>query len=241
VKSNLDPRTKLIMGLCLSTLSLFFNEIQPLLYLLLFTVLLLQLFGINFLKLFYRVRSFLPVLVILLLVQSIFAPEGRVLLAVGDISILTTGGITRSLCVGLRMLIIIGSALFLLTSSSRDIVLGLIQWKIPYEISFMIAMGLRFLPVIRDEVINTVTAIQLRGLDLKKVPWGQKIAVYSSVFFPLVYGIIIKAQKLSIAMETRGFRAYPRRTYMRRLFFSPKDYFCILFFLSGSFFMVTYY
>jgi len=32
-----------------------------------------------------------------------------------------------------------------------------------------------------------VTAVQLRGVELKKVPWGQKIDLFRRLFFPVVY------------------------------------------------------
>jgi len=38
------------------------------------------------------------------------------------------------------------------------------------------------------------------------VPWGQKIDLFRRLFFPVVYGAIVKAQQLSVAMEARGFQ-----------------------------------
>ena len=65
----------------------------------------------------------------------------------------------------------------LATFSSRDFILGLVQWKVPYEPAFMVFIALRFLPVFRDELVKVVTAVQLREADLEKVPWRQKIAM----------------------------------------------------------------
>jgi energy-coupling factor transport system permease protein len=124
--------------------------------------------------------------------------------------------------------------MLLTTFSSRDFVLGLVQWRVPYELAFMVSIALRFLPIFKDELINVVTAVQLRGVELNKIPWGQKLAMYRRLALPIVYGAMIKAQQLAIAMEARGFRAYPQRTYLRRLEFYWADYVVMLVFLTGT-------
>ena len=50
------------------------------------------------------------------------------------------------------------------------------------------------------------------------------------LFFPVVYGAMLKAEQLAVAMEGRGFRAYPERTYLRRLEFNYTDYVLMLLF-----------
>ena len=69
-----------------------------------------------------------------------------------------------------------------------------------------------------------ITAIQLRGLDFEKVPTGKKIRIYSYLIMPMIASVIGKAQDLAIAVEMRGFRAFPYRTSFRMLRFAPKDY-----------------
>ena len=69
---------------------------------------------------------------------------------------------------------------------------------------------------------------------MKKIPWGQKLAMYRRLALPIVYGAMLKAQQLAIAMEARGFRAYPRRTYLRRLEFYWADYVIMAIFLTGT-------
>lgn len=227
---RLDPRTKIIIVLCLSTLALIYNTPCPLLLLLAGTVLLLLILRLEFGDFLGYIRKFLPLFVFLLLVQSIFTRGGEVLLSMGTVPLITSKGLELGISVVLRMMVVIASAILLTTSNSRDLILGMVRWKIPYEIAFMFSISLRFLPIFQEELINIVTAVQLRGVELKKVPWGRKIALYRRLFFPVVYGVIEKAQQLSIAMEARGFRAYPQRTYLRQLQFARKDYVLILLF-----------
>jgi energy-coupling factor transport system permease protein len=227
---NLDPRTKMVMVICLSSLALIYNTPGRLLLVLAATIVLLLIFRFDPSAVWGYLKPFFSLMLVLFIIQCIFSPGGNVLLAAGQVPLITGKGLSVGLGVVLRMVVIIAAAMLLTTFSSRDFILGLVQWKVPYEIAFMVSIALRFLPVFRDELINVITAVQLRGVELKKVPWGQKIAIYRRLFFPVIYGVMLKAQQLAVAMEARGFRAYPRRTYLRRLYFNFADYVVMVFF-----------
>lgn len=227
---KLDPRAKMVMALCLSGLALVYNSPLHLLLLLAVTVALLLSFRFELSAIGSYLKPFLSLMLFLFLIQCLFSPSGRVLLAVGTLPLVTTGGLLTGAGVVLRIVVVTAAAMLLATFSSRDFILGLVQWKVPYELAFMVFIALRFLPVFRDELVNVVTAVQLRGVDLEKVPWGQKIAMYSRLLFPVIYGAMLKAQRLAVSMESRGFRVYPRRTYLRRLNFRFVDYMVMLVF-----------
>jgi energy-coupling factor transport system permease protein len=221
---RLDPRTKLIMVLCVTTLAVIYNTAEALLLLLAATIGLLLLFGIDLKQVIIGLKPYFFLLLVLFWAQCIFTPGGEVLLAIGPVRLLGTRGLLLGTSVVLRLLVVIAAAVILTTSNSRDFITGLVQWKVPYEIAFMVSVTISFLPVFRDELVNVVTAVQLRGVELKQVPWGKKIYLFRHLFFPVVYGAILKAQQLSVAMEARGFRAYPRRTYLRQLYLTRWDY-----------------
>jgi energy-coupling factor transport system permease protein len=81
----------------------------------------------------------------------------------------------------------------------------------------MVLAALRFLPMLREEASDVLCAAQMRGLQIKKASLRRKAGAYVSIVLPVVAGAIQRAELLSIAMEARGFRAFPRRTSMRRL------------------------
>lgn len=226
---HLDPRTKLVMVFCITTLAIIYNTPGALFLLLAGTTGLLLLFQIDLKRVAGYLKPYLFLLLILFLAQCIFTPGGEVLLAAGSVRLLGTRGLILGSSVVLRLLVVVAAAILLTTSNSRDFISGLVQWKVPYEIAFMVSITIRFLPIFRDEFVNVVTAVQLRGVELKKVPWGMKIDLFRRLFFPLVYGAILKAQQLAVAMEARGFRAYPRRTYLRQLRLNRFDYTLMLF------------
>ena len=221
---TLDPRTKMVIVVCLSTLALIYNTPERLLQLLIATVLLLLLFRIDIPSVWVYLKRFLQLMLVVFIIQCIFTRGGEVLLSLGSIALVSSQGLLAGASLVLRIIVIISAALILTTFSSRDFILGLVQWKVPYELAFMVTIAMRFLPLFRDEFINVVTAVQLRGVELKQVSWGKRIELFRCLLFPVVFSALLKAQQLAIAMESRGFRAYPRRTYLRRLDFIWADY-----------------
>lgn len=238
---NIDPRTKLVIVLCLSTLAIFVKDILFLSGILLITVIISLIFKINMLQIFEKIKRLLYVLLAIAIVQSVFSTEGQTLIGIGKLSILTTVGLQKGLEFIIRIMIIILSATIITTSNSREIVQGLVQWKLPYEIAFMVSIGIRFLPILIEEIKDSLVAIQLRGVEIEKIPFKKRFYVYSYLFTPILVSTIIKAQKLSISIEMRGFRAYETRTSYIILKMSYVDYLIIFSsLLCSSIFMYLY-
>lgn len=208
---KLDPRTKLVIVLCLSTLAIVSKNTLFLFIVTLIALFTAKLFHIKISRNLKKIKRLIYMLLIIALVQSIFT-EGEALLSIGQIKVLTITGIEKGTQFILRMAIVIFSAAIISTSNSREIIQGLVQLKLPYEIAFMAALGIRFLPMIREEIKDSLTAIQLRGVDIKKIPIKERLNLYSYLFTPILAGTMLKAERLSIAIEMRGFRAYDKRT-----------------------------
>lgn len=228
---NIDPRTKLVVVLCLSTLAVFIKDLLFLSGILLVTLLISLAFKVDMLQVLRKIKRLLYVLLAIAIVQSIFSAggEGRTLIEIGKFTILTTVGLQKGLEFIIRIMIIISSATIITTSNSREIVQGLVQWKLPYEIAFMVLIGIRFLPILMDEIKDSLVAIQLRGIEIERIPWKKKFYVYSYLFTPILISTIIKAQRLSMSIEMRGFRAYETRTSYMVLRMSYVDYLVIFF------------
>lgn len=243
LNSKLDPRTKILIVLSLSTLSLIFDDISMLIVILSVSCLCSVLMNSNLIAILVRLKKLIFVMAAIAIVQSLFTKAGNPILKIGTFTLLTDYGIVKSLEFVLRLGNIIVSAAVITTSSSREIVQGLVQWRCPYEIAFMVSVAIRFLPIFKEEMTDMVTAIQLRGIDLKRVKLKKKIKVYKYILFPIVTNSILKAKELSTAMEMRGFRAYPSRTSYMTLKMQKADYviitisfvFIILFLISKFF------
>lgn len=222
--SRLDPRTKLFLVACLSSLAVIMSHWAFLSGLLAVSILLLLIFGVSPRGLIKNTRIILYVVVFIALMQSIFVPSGQALISIGNVNLLSTGGLRLALEFVLRMAVIVASASILSTSNSREIIQGLVQWKLPYEVAFMASMGIRFIPVFAEEFKNAMIAAQLRGVDLKILPWRQKAEVIAGLFQPVAVGAIIKSRAVAMSIEMRGFRACPTRTSYLILKLQSADY-----------------
>lgn len=235
---RLDPRTKLVIVLLLSSVAIIYSDILFLLLIFVTSIVLAKALGADLVQVFYRCKKIIGVIFAIAIVQSIFTRGGLALISIGDLVIVTDYGIIKSLEFLLRMGIIVGASAIISTSSTRDIIQALIQLKIPYEIAFMVSIAIRFLPVFREEFTDMITAIQLRGIDLKKIKFGHKLRVYNYILVPIVINSLLKAKQLSAAMEMRGFRAYPERTSIRNLKMDIIDYVFIVVSIAVSLIIV---
>lgn len=218
----LDPRTKMLMIAAISTAAMTVEKISFLLGLFVFTSLLLALGKVNLGRQIRQVRTAVGMVIFLFLLQTIF---GQMMLG-------------AVLCI--RLLIIILSALILLTGEARDYLLGLIQLRIPYEIAYMVLIGLHFFPILKEEALDVYYSVQLRGTEIKKTSLRKKLKIYLNISLPVLAGAMERAKDTSIAMEARAFRAYPKRTYMRKLKLKARDIFCIVIFpLLAAGFILT--
>lgn len=238
---GLDPRSKLVLVLCLSTLGVLIQDIRVLTAVLSVSMVLSVAAGSRLFALVKKFRRILWLFVAIAIIQSIFSPSGRVLVNLGGIKLITVGGLYKGVAMVLRMSIVMVSATIMATSNYREIVQGLVQWRIPYEIAFMVSVAIRFLPLLTEEIKNVVTAVQLRGIELDKIPVRQRLKVYSYLIMPVVSGAVIKSRELATAMETRAFRAYPKRTSYMLLTMQRADYAVIIISMAVSIFTLMFY
>jgi energy-coupling factor transport system permease protein len=220
---KLDVRTKLVIAAILSTLALVYQNAVVLSAVLLMTFIALIMLKVS-LHVIIDFRKFLFLYLILIVIQSLFIKGGEPLLTIGEFHLLTTESLIYGIAIILRFLILIGSGLILLNCDMSEMLLALDRMRIPYEIVFMIQIGIRFIPVLINELSNIFDTIQLRGVDLRKVYKRKVIRVYISIFTPLLYSIWQKTEQLSILLELRGFRRYPTRTYYRTISMGAIDY-----------------
>lgn len=220
----LDPRFKLLFLLLLSGTAMLLSDPVKLLGLLALTLLVLLAAGVSPGRAWGQLRGMLGLLLLLFILQALFNRSGEPLIVAGGITLLTTEGLRVSAMVTLRLLVIVCSALLVLTGELRDYLLAMTQCRLPYELAFMILAALRFIPMLRAEAADILCAVQMRGCDIKGARLPRKIRIYSGLLLPIVAGAIRRSEEMSLAMEARCFRALPARTYLRRLKFRRWDF-----------------
>lgn len=219
-----DPRIMLLIAACSSTMSVLIDATWLLAFVYAITTLTVLAFGAKLLSIIAKLKGLLSVVAIIVLMESIFHKADSSLVSIGTVSILTTEGLTKGANTLLRIGTVISSSTIFTLTTARHMIQGLIQLKVPYELAFMASVALRFLPMFYEEFKDVLIAIQLRGVDIKRISSGKKLKLYISILTPVVFRAVVKAQKLSYAMELRAFRAFPKRTSRFTLKFSIVDY-----------------
>lgn len=210
--SKLDPRTKIVILVCISCAAMFTTNLWFLLGLFGFTVCLLFIGRVGLSRQKKQFTGALSMIVFLFILQAIFGQAyfGAVL------------------CV--RLMIVIMSALILLTGHMRDYLLALVQMKMPYELAYMVVLAFHFFPILRQEALDVYHSMQLRGTELKHTSIKNKLGAYKRMCIPIMAGALSRAQDTAVAMEARGFRMHKQRTYMRKLTLKKKDKFLMILF-----------
>lgn len=225
---RLDPRTKLLLIVALTTLSVLSSDIIYLAIIFLTALIVNLLFKIDMLSTFKRIKHLFSVIIFITIVQSLTVKGGVPLIHFGNVNIVTSAGLIMGLEFMLRMGIIILASLIASTTDGREMIDGLIKLKLPYELAFMTSITLRFMPLFRNEFVNRINAISMRGVEVRKLKLTKKIKIFTYLLSPTIASSILKSRELSVAMISRGFRANPTRTMRRKLKLTFPDYFVII-------------
>lgn len=221
---KIDPRNKILIVALISTLAVLLTSWIDLLLLFIVSLIIGIILKVSYREFARRAKYLLIVVMSLTILQSIFTRAGEPLVSIYSFVLVTDYGLDMGLQFILRMSVIISSAMIIATSNIKEITDALIKLKIPYELAFMMSIGIRFLPDIRQDLMDRKIALQLRGVDIKSLNIGKKIKAYSYLMAPAVNASIIRSQMLAISVESRGFRAHKSRTMLRNLRFSMMDY-----------------
>lgn len=227
--NRFDPRSKLIFVIAVSSLGVFVKDIYLLTYITIIGIAAAQLTGADLFKAIRKLKSIFAMIIVVAVLQSIFNHDGRIIFEIFDIPLITSSGLEKGAEFLLRMTVIITSATIITTSTSREMIQGLVQLKIPYEIAFLVSLGIRFLPMLTGEVKDSFTALKLRGVVFRDLSLKKKIRIFTYLFLPVIAGTVKKAEKIALSMETKGFRAKKKRTSYLILKFSPADHYLIAF------------
>lgn len=151
---------------------------------------------------------------------------------------ITSGSILTGISLALRSLCFVSlSILFALTTDSTKFMLSLMQQcKLPPKITYGILAGYRFLPMFQEELQILRQAHRIRGMGRTKGIRG-KLHQLRRYAIPLLANGIRKAERVAIAMESKGFTGDPDRTHYHEMKVTSRDWvFFVL--IVGVFFLV---
>ena len=236
-----DPRVKLFALLLLTTLALIFDSLWWQFGLLLAVMILAAFWGKGLAGFFRSARGFLGLVLAVALLQCLFTRSGQPLLDIGGFTLVYRDGAAAGLSAALRFLTVICAAAMLSGESSRRMIAGLSGMGLPYTLVFMLMTALRFLPLFRSSFQDAVTSVQLRGVDLRSVPWRKRMGFYGSLLLPVLAEAIERARELAVSMEARGFGAYDSRSNYYQLKMSPRDWLLVALLAAGFILALVFY
>ena len=227
---KLDPRVKLA-GTLLFIISLFlFSSFFG------YVVAAVFLFGtikLSKVPLKFIVKGLKAIFVLLLftVIFNLFLTPGTAIVTLGPLKI-TWEGLRVAVFMAIRLVfLIIGSSLMTLTTTPNQLTDGmekglgvLKKFHVPvHEISMMMSIALRFIPILLEETDKIMKAQSARGADFESGNIIQKAKSLIPILVPLFVSAFRRANDLAMAMEARCYNGGDGRTKMKPLQYQKQD------------------
>ena len=218
-----DPRCVFALSVYLSLFAVLSRTLWLMGALLALALLSALLLRVNLSSVLRKLKRLWQIILAVAILQSVFSPSGQVWVEIGGLTLLTSGGALMGAVVLCRLAILLLTGSLFMVYRARELIQAMIQLKLPYEIVYMVSVGVRFVPMMGQELRDSLTALALRGVVIKELKLRRRLKVYTYLLLPAVAGSLHRAQALAMSMEMRGFRAYPRRTSFFALSFHLGD------------------
>ena len=181
----------------------FINGVKPLIWLILFTVIL----------------------------QILFTSGSTIWFRLGPI-VISQEGLLNGVFIFMRFVLIIFMSTILtlttmplsLTDAIEYLLRPLAVVKVPvHEIALMLSIALRFVPTLMDETEKIMNAQRARGIDFGEGNIYQQMKAIVPLLIPLFVSSFNRAEELATAMEARGYKGGEGRTKYRQLEWVSRD------------------
>ena len=96
--------------------------------------------------------------------------------------------------------------MLLKTTNPRELTTVLTDRGVPQSISFFMGLTLRFIPLIGEEMMVTLKAHMVRGLELQKGNFRTRVRNLSKVIPPLLISVLKISHRMGTVYDCRGFQ-----------------------------------
>jgi len=135
------------------------------------------------------------------------------------------GGLSAALMIVCRIIsLVILLSLLTMTTGTGDICFGITRFGFNYKTAFIITSAFNILPLFREDAEQLLDARRLRGVMPQKRNVFARFGEYPKIALPLVIKAMRRASATGLAMDSRAFGAYRRRTWPRKTGLSAVDY-----------------
>lgn len=239
---RLDPRVKLF-GTLIFIISLFVtNNFIGYIPVVLFLIAVIRLTKVPF-KFMVKGMKAILFLLILSVVFNLFLTTGEPLVSFWKLTI-TKEGVETAGFMAIRLsFLIVGTSVMTLTTTPNNLTDGLEKglgflkiFKVPvHEISMMMSIALRFIPILVEETDKIMKAQIARGADFESKNLIKKVKSLIPLLVPLFVSAFRRAGDLAMAMEARCYKGGEGRTKMKPLCYKKVDalaYFVIILYFA---------
>lgn len=116
--------------------------------------------------------------------------------------------------------------LFVFTTHPSRFASSLNRVGVSYRVGYAVNIALRYIPDVKDEMINIIHAQEARGVSFnkKETSLGTRLKNYTTILIPLLLSSLNRVEVVSNAMDLRGFGRFKKRTWYNRRPLKIGDY-----------------
>jgi energy-coupling factor transport system permease protein len=118
----------------------------------------------------------------------------------------------------------VAGMIFLSTTKNEEVAVALVKLGLPYSFSFAFCTALRLAPTIMGTARMVAQAQKSRGLDLQRGRFLSRMKKYIPLLVPIFLTTLRYTNHLSMALESKAFRAMEKRTFLLETRFTARDY-----------------
>lgn len=233
---RMDPRAKLLLSFYFVLVVFIANNWLGYLFLTLVTLGCISLSKVKLTVFINGLKPLFVLILITIIMQLFFTSGGHVYWQWGILA-LTSTGITASVLITIRfILIIFMSTLLTLTTTPMaiaDAMTSLLRplaiFNLPIdEIGLMLSIALRMVPTLADEATQVMAAQRARGIDFNNGNLFKRAKAMVSLLIPMFVDSFNQATNLATAMEARGYQSDQPRTHYHQLHWHNSDTIAII-------------
>ncbi len=229
---KLDPRVKLVTTISFLVALFLVKNWVGYLVATIFLASVIRLSKVPFSFMVRGLKAIFMILMITVVFNLFLTPGERVLVQFWRLQI-TDRGLRTAVFMAIRLIyLILGSSVMTLTTTPNDLTDGMERLLGPlkklhvpvHEVSMMMSIALRFIPILMEETDKIMKAQIARGADFENGNIVQRAKNLVPLLVPLFISAFRRANDLAMAMEARCYRGGAGRTKMKPLAYARRDY-----------------
>ena len=226
----MDPRVKLVSTLVFIVSLFVVDNFIGYLLATIYLAIIIKLSNVP-VKFIFRGMKSIVFLLLITVIFNLFLTPGTALVSFWKLTITYEGLKFASLMAVRLILLITGSTIMTLTTTPNTLTDGLEKLMSPlkkfhvpvHEISMMMSIALRFIPILLEETDKIMKAQMARCADFESGSIMKRAKALVPLLVPLFISAFRRANDLAMAMEARCYRGGDGRTKMKPLIYQNID------------------